>query len=123
MRRAALLLLLATSPAPAQDAAPPISVFPAATVVARWEAEEARQGVAVDARYFYAVDTQAKLWRASSLVGMDIHNHAGEDLGEVHELVLSGDQNKISYAVLSFGGLLGRKRMRRRVLASHDDAH
>ena len=55
MRRAALLLLLATSPAPAQDAAPPISVFPAATVVARWEAEEARQGVAVDARHFYAI--------------------------------------------------------------------
>lgn len=56
MRRAAFLLLLAAGPALAQEAPPPLpSPLPAATVVARWEAEEARQGVAVDARHFYAI--------------------------------------------------------------------
>jgi hypothetical protein len=39
-------------PAPAPPATPTLA---AATVVARWSAEEARQGVAVDARFFYAI--------------------------------------------------------------------
>lgn len=47
------------------------------------------------------------LLRASEIIGKDIYNDAGEDLGDVHELVLSGDQNKISYAVISFGGWMG----------------
>lgn len=41
-----------------QQTPPPAAAVPTlapATVVARWTAEEARQGVAVDARYFYAI--------------------------------------------------------------------
>lgn len=55
-----LLLPLAAAilagPAVAQEAvAPPVAVpeLAPASVIARWPAEEARQGVAVDARYFY----------------------------------------------------------------------
>lgn len=52
---AAAALFLATTGA-AQEAAVPVPPAPTlapASVVARWTAEEARQGVAVDARYFY----------------------------------------------------------------------
>jgi len=57
------LLLLAAAilavPAGAQEeVAAPVAAAPvlaSASVIARWPAEEARQGVAVDARYFYAV--------------------------------------------------------------------
>ncbi|HWK35464.1 hypothetical protein [Sphingomonas sp.] len=46
--------LVAPTAATAQDApAATAQDMPAATVVARWPAEEARQGVAADARYFY----------------------------------------------------------------------
>jgi hypothetical protein len=38
-----------------QDGPPPVAVLPAAAVLARHAAEEATQGVAVDARHFYAV--------------------------------------------------------------------
>ncbi len=64
MRRAALLLGLLASAAGAQPAAisqptpalqPVPSVLPEAKVIRRWNAPEARQGVAVDATHFYAV--------------------------------------------------------------------
>jgi hypothetical protein len=70
MRRAATLLALAAAalpgPAPAQAPAPtpassqaaapaPVQLAPA-VAAARWTAEEARQGVAVDRRFFYAID-------------------------------------------------------------------
>lgn len=45
--------------------------------------------------------------RASKLIGMNVYNDAGESLGEINELVLDSGQNRISYAVLSFGGWMG----------------
>jgi hypothetical protein len=55
MRMAALCALLA-APLLAQPAAPPPPVtLPAATLVKRWTAPEARQGVAVDGAHFYAI--------------------------------------------------------------------
>lgn len=36
-----------------------------------------------------------------------IHNPAGEDLGEIKDLVLEAETGRILYAVLSFGGFLG----------------
>lgn len=52
-------------------------------------------------------ESDAMVSRASKLIGMDVYNTNGEDLGEIHELVLAGDKNKVSYAVLSFGGWMG----------------
>jgi hypothetical protein len=55
---AALFLASAASVALAEDTpppAPPAIMLVPSTVVASWPAEEARQGVAVDARYFYAI--------------------------------------------------------------------
>jgi len=50
---------------------------------------------------------QALLSRASKLIGTNIYNDAGESLGEINELVLEGSENRIGYAVLSFGGVMG----------------
>ncbi|HVT90195.1 MAG TPA: PRC-barrel domain-containing protein [Tepidisphaeraceae bacterium] len=47
------------------------------------------------------------LQRAYSMLGMNVYNEKGEKLGEINDLVLNGGQNQISYAVLSYGGVLG----------------
>jgi len=43
--------------------------------------------------------------RASKLIGANVKNAKGETLGEIEEVVL--DNRRVSYAVLSFGGVLG----------------
>ena len=55
MRALILAAILMASPGPVQEAAPPVPIRAAAREVARFPAEEAKQGVAVDARYFYAM--------------------------------------------------------------------
>ena len=44
---------------------------------------------------------------AQTLIGNDVYNHKGEDIGEIKEIMLDMQSGKISYAVLSFGGFLG----------------
>lgn len=44
---------------------------------------------------------------ATSLMGDDVKNRAGEDLGSIEELMLDVENGRIAYAVLSFGGVLG----------------
>jgi len=44
---------------------------------------------------------------ATTMIGDEVKNPAGEKLGEVEEIMLDVDSGRISYAVLSFGGLLG----------------
>jgi sporulation protein YlmC with PRC-barrel domain len=43
--------------------------------------------------------------RASALIGMEVQNSAGKDLGEIEDLAIDGHTGKIEYAALSFGGL------------------
>ena len=43
----------------------------------------------------------------SSLIGDKVYNMAGEKLGELKDIVIDVDQGRVSYGVLSFGGLLG----------------
>jgi sporulation protein YlmC with PRC-barrel domain len=50
---------------------------------------------------------QAALKRASELRGIDVYNDKGEKLGTIDELVLNGNEQRIGYAVLSYGGVLG----------------
>ena len=47
------------------------------------------------------------LMGADTLLGNDVYNKHGEDLGDVKEFMIDMATGKISYAVLSFGGLLG----------------
>ncbi len=48
-----------------------------------------------------------KLMGAETLLGNDVYNLDGNDLGDIKEFMIDMVTGKISYAVLSFGGLLG----------------
>jgi sporulation protein YlmC with PRC-barrel domain len=43
----------------------------------------------------------------STLTGDAVRNAAGEDLGEIEDIMIDLDTGRIAYAVLSFGGILG----------------
>jgi sporulation protein YlmC with PRC-barrel domain len=45
--------------------------------------------------------------RASKLIGMDVRNAQGERLGEIKDLVIDVNNDRVHYAILSFGGFLG----------------
>ena len=44
---------------------------------------------------------------ASSLIGDDVRNPEGEDLGKLEEIMIDVDTGQVGYAVVSFGGFLG----------------
>ena len=44
---------------------------------------------------------------ANTLVGNDVCNPKGEDLGDIKEIMLDMRSGQVGYAVLSFGGFLG----------------
>jgi hypothetical protein len=44
---------------------------------------------------------------ADTLVGNDVYNEKGEDLGEIKEIMLDMQGGRVGYAVLSFGSFLG----------------
>ncbi|QRX82428.1 PRC-barrel domain-containing protein [Glaciimonas sp. PAMC28666] len=44
---------------------------------------------------------------ADTLIGNDVCNQSGEDLGDIKELMIDTRTGKVNYAVLSFGGFLG----------------
>ena len=48
-----------------------------------------------------------KFLSATTLIGDDVENPQGESLGDLNEIMLDTAAGKISYAVLSFGGMLG----------------
>lgn len=47
------------------------------------------------------------LMGAETLVGNDVYDANGEDLGDIKEIMLDMRSGRIGYAVLSFGGFLG----------------
>jgi hypothetical protein len=47
------------------------------------------------------------LMGADTLLGNDVYNKDGEDLGDIKEFMIDMASGKVAYAVLSFGGLLG----------------
>lgn len=47
------------------------------------------------------------LMGADTLIGNDVYNQKGEDLGDIKEIMLDMRTGKVGYAVLSFGGFLG----------------
>ncbi|MFN4282698.1 MAG: PRC-barrel domain-containing protein [Alphaproteobacteria bacterium] len=50
--------------------------------------------------------TVATGYRASRIVGSDVFNTAGEDVGTVDDVIISND-GKVPYVVLAVGGFLG----------------
>lgn len=47
------------------------------------------------------------LVKADDVVGVDVENPQGEDLGKIEALVLDKMKGNVVYVVLSFGGFLG----------------
>jgi sporulation protein YlmC with PRC-barrel domain len=45
--------------------------------------------------------------RASKIIGTDVKNPKGEDLGDIKDLVLDPMSGRLAYVVVSYGGLLG----------------
>jgi len=47
------------------------------------------------------------LMGADTLLGNDVYNKDGEDLGDIKEFMIDMASGRVEYAVLSFGGVLG----------------
>jgi sporulation protein YlmC with PRC-barrel domain len=47
------------------------------------------------------------MYRGSKLVGADVENRQGEDLGDIADVVIDPQTGRVAYAVLAFGGFLG----------------
>lgn len=45
--------------------------------------------------------------RASKLIGSNVVNPEGKDLGKIEDVAIDPDSGRVAYAVLSFGGFLG----------------
>jgi hypothetical protein len=44
---------------------------------------------------------------ADTLLGNDVYNKDGEDLGDINEFMVDMASGKVVYAVLSYGGMMG----------------
>jgi sporulation protein YlmC with PRC-barrel domain len=53
------------------------------------------------------VATTRRTLSASTLIGNDVRNRQGEELGKVEDFMLDLETGRVAYAVLSFGGFLG----------------
>lgn len=51
--------------------------------------------------------TTGKTVRVSEVIGMNIYNPQGEDVGEVNDIVLDPNTGKLRYAAVTYGGFLG----------------
>jgi sporulation protein YlmC with PRC-barrel domain len=49
----------------------------------------------------------ARVAESSDLIGMNVKNHENENIGEIVDLAVDPDGNRVLYGVLSFGGFLG----------------
>jgi sporulation protein YlmC with PRC-barrel domain len=45
--------------------------------------------------------------RASQLIGMNIQNDRGDNVGQVNDLVIDGNSGRVRYAAVTYGGFLG----------------
>lgn len=50
---------------------------------------------------------QGRDQRATQLIGKDVRNAQGEDLGRIEDLIVDVANDRLVYAILSFGGVLG----------------
>lgn len=50
---------------------------------------------------------EARILKASEVIGYTVKNSQGEELGAIKELVIDPQHGRIAYAVLSVGGVLG----------------
>ena len=75
--------------------------------------------IVINAAYFYSYNNPSQVMKemsvneypqvlsASTIIGDKVLNPAGEQLGNIKELMIDLDDGHVAYAVLSFGGFLG----------------
>lgn len=75
----------------------------------REELREERQDVREKQRELQEASNEEmqEVSRASKIIGTDVKNPKGEDLGDIKDLVLDPMSGRIAYAVVSYGGILG----------------
>ena len=54
-----------------------------------------------------AASNAIRVMRASQLIGKNVENAQGENLGEIKDLVIDINNQRVFYAILEFGGFLG----------------
>jgi sporulation protein YlmC with PRC-barrel domain len=52
-------------------------------------------------------ESMQQVSRASKIIGTNVKNPNGDNLGDIKELVLDPESGQVVYAVVSFGGVLG----------------
>ena len=84
-------------------------VMPATDAAAQQQSSERRaQPAATNAPQGGTQAMQdARQMRASKLLGMNVRNTKGEDLGHIKDLIIDTNNQRVRYAVLSSGGFLG----------------
>lgn len=93
---ASLVLISASSPILAQITTPQQTA----------ELQEREGAVTKDAGVLDDTTPGTNL-RVSKLIGMNIQNPQGENVGSIHDVVLDTRTGKISYAAVTYGGFLG----------------
>ncbi|MEX0939643.1 MAG: PRC-barrel domain-containing protein [Pirellulales bacterium] len=71
------------------------------------EQQEVQQQPQQPDRAQQRLQRSANVHRASELIGTEVKNAQGEDLGEIHDLVVGMRSGRVRYAALSFGGFAG----------------
>jgi sporulation protein YlmC with PRC-barrel domain len=71
------------------------------------QAQEKQQEVGERAASQEASQEKMEMSRASKIIGTDVKNAKGENLGEIKDVVLNPQDGKVVYAVVSFGGVMG----------------
>jgi sporulation protein YlmC with PRC-barrel domain len=111
---AALVCLSLTNTVRADDQNPPTGATqtdpttPSDRTSPGYERQHERHGSKYDTTTESTATGQpSKFNKASKLIGMDVKNEQGEDLGDIKDIVINLDSGTVSYAVLSSGGVLG----------------
>lgn len=55
----------------------------------------------------YKLGKMGKITSATDITGMAVKNAAGEDLGNIKEILVDADQGRVVYLVVASGGILG----------------
>jgi len=95
--------LLSIAPIAAQNERPSERAPERGRAVAQPQGTEQQGAQRVDA----APTSTRNLVRASELLGKDIKNHDGKDMGDISELAIDLRSGRAAYAIISFGGFLG----------------
>ena len=116
---AAALAFSVALPALAQQPAPPATTQPAPPAMTQ-PGTSVSPGASTSAQPHWFTTHNTSDMRASKLIGMTVRNNAGENIGDINEILLDNG-GKVAAVVLGVGGFLGIGE--REVAISFDSLH